>query len=188
MNITYKENELITFFDQIGHVIVAEYLAQDETHIKVKNPMYLAVVPQQSKEHPGQIEFHFETPAWLFRDFMADHNAPLVINLRKDTYSFAESFTLASIVRLRYFNNFSRIVGGAPIPVDANGKPIDPALLKRQAERRAEAEHRCEDQECECREADPKEPADTAAPEETPSQPPVEAQEMVPDDATPADK
>lgn len=130
MDNIYKENELITFFDQIGHVVVAEFLAQDETHIKVKNPMYLAVVPQQSKDDPSKIEFHFETPAWLFRDFMADHNAPLIINLRKDQYSFAESFVPASIVRLRYYNNFSKIVGGAPTPVDADGKPIDPVLLK----------------------------------------------------------
>lgn len=130
MNTEYKENQLIMFFDQIGHVALAEFISQDETHVRIKNPMYLAVVPQQSKKDPERIEFRFETPTWLFRDFMADHNQALYINIRKDCFSFADAFEVAEVVRMRYYNNFSKIISGMPQPVDANGNPIDPKIIE----------------------------------------------------------
>lgn len=120
----YKEKELIVFFDSIGHTSVAEFVSETETTIVVKNPMYLAAIPHRSAEDERRIEVHFETPAWFFRDFMADHNEPFTVTLQKGQFNFANSVELAEIIKLRYYNNFARIVGGAPEQVDSSGNPV----------------------------------------------------------------
>ena len=120
----YKEKDLIVFFDSIGHTSVAEFVSETDTTVVVKNPMYLAAIPHRSQEDERRIEVHFETPAWFFRDFMADHNEPFIVTLEKSQFNFANKVELAEIIKLRYYNNFARIVGGAPEQVDSSGNPV----------------------------------------------------------------
>jgi len=120
----YKEKDLIVFFDSIGHTSVAEFISETDTTVVVKNPMYLAAIPHRSQEDERRIEVHFETPAWFFRDFMADHNEPFIVTLGKSQFNFAEKVELAEIIKLRYYNNFARIVGGSPEQVDSSGNPV----------------------------------------------------------------
>lgn len=125
----YKEKDLIVFFDSIGHTSVAEFVTETDTTVVVKNPMYLAAIPHRSQEDERRIEVHFETPAWFFRDFMADHNEPFIVTLEKSQFNFANKVELAEIIKLRYYNNFARIVGGAPEQVDASGNPVKVAAV-----------------------------------------------------------
>ena len=130
----YKEKDLIVFFDSIGHTSVAEFISETDTAVVVKNPMYLAAIPHRSQEDERRIEVHFETPAWFFRDFMADHNEPFIVTLEKSQFNFANKVELAEIIKLRYYNNFARIVGGAPEQVDASGNPVKTAAANQQAQ------------------------------------------------------
>lgn len=82
--LNYKEKDLILFQDSVGHLSVAEYISQDETFVKIKNPLYITTV--QTEKGGSKIVF----PEWCHKGFFADLNQDKVWNIAKAQYSFMD--------------------------------------------------------------------------------------------------
>jgi hypothetical protein len=95
--LNYKEKDLILFQDSVGHLSVAEFASEDDTFVKVKNPLYITTV--QTKEGGSKIVF----PEWCHKGFFADINQDKIWNVAKSQYSFldvcAYDIQLTSIYR-----------------------------------------------------------------------------------------
>lgn len=121
--IEYKKNDLIMFVDAVGHVALATYIEPiSEGRIRIKNPLWVSIVPRQDEK--GGVRISLECPAWAFRDLMADHNEDQLWDIAVDKYNFFEGKAFADILKLHYYNSFSRIENGVRTKVDQNGNPI----------------------------------------------------------------
>lgn len=124
--VEYKKNDLVMFSDVVGHVAMATFVEKIQSggvdRIRIKNPLWLSMVPRQDKE--GNVRLTLETPAWAFRDFMADHNDDQFWDLSTEHYNFYEGTAFSDIVKLHYYNSFSRIDNGVAERVDENGNAV----------------------------------------------------------------
>lgn len=83
--LNYKENDLILFQDSVGHLSVAEFISEDETFVKIKNPLYITTV--QTDKGGSKIVF----PEWCHKGFFADLNQDKIWNVAKSQYSFMDT-------------------------------------------------------------------------------------------------
>lgn len=120
----YKKNDLIMFGDAVGHIALATYIEKiSDTRIRIKNPLWVSMVPHPDDK--GNVRIALETPAWAFRDFMADHNDDQFWDLVVDKYSFYEGTAFSDILKLHYYNSFSRIENGVRERLDQNGNKVE---------------------------------------------------------------
>ena len=121
--VEYKKNDLMLFSDAVGHVAMATFVEKVSDEVfRVKNPLWLSMVPRQDKD--VNVRISLETPAWAFRDFFADHNEEQIWDIRVEKFNFCNCTAFADIVKLHYYNSFSRIENGVKERVDANGAPL----------------------------------------------------------------
>jgi len=84
MKLNYKPTEVVMFTDGVGHLCIAEFVDQDETTIKLKNPGFAGLVPVDKEN------LRIDVTPWIFRGFIADSNAPTYWTVPKDEYSWVE--------------------------------------------------------------------------------------------------
>ena len=121
--VQYENKDLCMFVDGIGHVTLASFVEKiDDNRIRVKNPMWLSLVPRQDEK--GNVRIALETPAWAFRDFFADHNDDQIWDIKVDNYSWYEGKSFSDMLKLHYYNSFSRIENGVQRRVDKDGNEI----------------------------------------------------------------
>ena len=65
-----ENKKLTTFFDTVGRTLIAEFVSETDTHLTVKNPVIVHIVPNQQS---GQMSLQL-LPAF-FKEFLADRNA-----------------------------------------------------------------------------------------------------------------
>ena len=124
--IEYKKNDLIMFVDAVGHVAMATYIEPiDEKRMRIKNPLWVSMVPRQAED--GSVRISMETPAWAFRDLMADHNDDQFWDISIDKYNFYEGKSFSDILKLHYYNSYSRIENGVRERLDQNGNKVEPS-------------------------------------------------------------
>ena len=121
--VNYEHKDLCMFVDGIGHVTLATFVEKiDDNRIRVKNPMWLSLVPRQDEK--GNVRIALETPAWAFRDFFADHNDDQLWDIKVDNYSWYEGKSFSDMLKLHYYNSFSRIENGVQKRLDKDGNEI----------------------------------------------------------------
>ena len=124
--VEYKKNELVMFVDSVGHVAMAtfvEYIDEKKERIRVKNPLWVSIVPRQDEK--GNVRMSLETPAWAFRDFLADHNDDQLWDVVVSKYSFYEGTAFSDLLKLHYYNSFARIENGVKERLDKDGNKIN---------------------------------------------------------------
>ena len=95
--VNYENKDLCMFVDGIGHVTLATFVEKiDDNRIRVKNPMWLSLVPRQDEK--GNVRIALETPAWAFRDFFADHNDDQLWDIKVDNYSWYEGKSFSDML------------------------------------------------------------------------------------------
>ena len=122
--IDYKTNDLMMFVDAIGHIAMATFVEKiDVNRIRIKNPLWVSLVPRHMEN--GEVRIMLETPAWAFRDLLADHNDPQYWDILVDKYSFYEGTAFSDMIKLHYYNSFARINNGVRDNLDENGNKMD---------------------------------------------------------------
>lgn len=124
--VNYKKDDLVMFVDSVGHVAMATFVEPidgPEARIRVKNPLWISLVPRQDEN--GNVRMSLETPAWAFRDFMADHNDDQLWDVVVSKYSFYEGTAFSDLLKLHYYNSFARIENGVRERLDRDGKKLD---------------------------------------------------------------
>lgn len=75
-----NQDKMIVFFDNLSRTIFGEVVEEDDTFIKIKNPVIVHVGP--SPQDPNKIALQL-IPAF-FREFLAEPDEPLVWAYRKE--------------------------------------------------------------------------------------------------------
>lgn len=124
--VEYKKDDLMMFVDSVGHVAMATFVEKidgPEVRFRVKNPLWVSLVPRQDEN--GNVKMSLETPAWAFRDFLADHNEDQLWDVIVSKYSFYEGTAFSDLLKLHYYNSFARIENGIRERLDKNGNKIN---------------------------------------------------------------
>lgn len=100
-----SKKDMIVFFDTIGRTIIAEKDSETATHLKVKNPVIVHIVPNQQT---GQMALQL-FPAF-FKEFQADKNEDTLWTYPKDLIVPSDHIALDFRLLSQYESMFSNIV------------------------------------------------------------------------------
>lgn len=102
-----KENQIVTFLDQIGRTVIGEPVSAETTKdiLAVKNPAVVAVSQQQNGQMSLQILPLF------FKEFLADKNDSTVWYYKKDKITESKDMLFDFKLSAQYQQLF------APMPV-----------------------------------------------------------------------
>jgi hypothetical protein len=99
-----EDTKLITFFDTVGRTLIAEFVSDTETHVTVKNPVIVHIVPNQES---GQMALQL-LPAF-FKEFLADKSQDTEWTYFKNNITLSNNPELDFRLKTQYQNMFSEI-------------------------------------------------------------------------------
>lgn len=115
-----SEQKLVTFLDEIGRTIIAEYASETTKHLKVKNPVVINVVPQQDPQ-TGQQRMSLQLFPLFFREFLADKEQAITWKYVRDRIIETEEEVVFDFKLHAQYNQIF-----APIPEAAAAPTVQP--------------------------------------------------------------
>jgi hypothetical protein len=94
--------KLTVFLDYVGRAILGEFSSENETTLKIKNPVVLSTVPTPDNRMSIQLFPLF------FREFLAEKEADVVISYNKSTITTTDIEALDFRLQAQYSQIFNK--------------------------------------------------------------------------------
>lgn len=106
-----EKTALVTFFDAIGRTIIGEKSGEDSTHLIVKNPVVVNMVPQRMQDpNTGQVveRMALQLLPLFFREFLADKSAGVEYMYNKNNITMTKDDIVFDFkLNVQYANIFA---------------------------------------------------------------------------------
>jgi len=122
-----ETKKLITFLDAIGRTIIAEPAGESETHLKVKNPAVVNIVPTPDPQ--GRQSMSLQLFPLFFKEFLADKEQAIIFKYNKNNIVMTDGDVIFEVRLNMQYQQLFVPAPAAPVQPVAPAGSVEPIKL-----------------------------------------------------------